>query len=154
MAAIAAMAYTEKRTRGADAAAKSNNVYTRVVTFVIPASVTAGTADITGLTLPPGSLLLGGSLKPSQDFGDTATLAFKTKTAGVTFSAAATRRAEASLIVAAGQELAVPTSATAEDTIQVVLAAAAAPASDTTFELTLVIAPAGAQPVKYTTKST
>lgn len=143
MGAIAAMTVTEKKTAANPVAVKGNAIYTRTVTFVIAASVTAGTADLTGLALPPGTLILGGSLKPSQDFGDTATLAFKTKTAGVTFCAAAVRRAEASIIPADSNALAVPTTATADDTVQVVLAAAAAPASDTTFTLTLVCAPVG-----------
>lgn len=138
MAAIADVTVTEGQNRPSPLMARANAVFARTVNFTIPADVTAGTADLTGLKLPPGTLILGGELTPSQDFGDTATLAFKTETAGVTFVAAATRRAAASLTIGDGVAMAVPTSATADDQVQVVLAAAAAPATDTEFELTLV----------------
>lgn len=154
MGAIAACAITELKARAAAVADKMNRVYVRSVSFVIPASVTAGTAALTGLKLPPGTLILGGSLKPSQDFGGTATLAFKTETAAVTFCAAATRRAEASLLIGDGVALAVPIGATADDQVQVVLASAAAPGTDTTFQLDLVCCAVGDSPEARTTQTT
>jgi len=143
MADIADMVVTEGVTVPAPVAARANAVYTRVVEFTILAGVTAATADLTGLKLPPGTLVLGGALEVSQDFGAIATLAFKTETAGVTFVAAAARRASASLTIGDGVALAVPTSATADDQVQVVLAAAAAPVTDTTCKLTLVLTTIG-----------
>jgi hypothetical protein len=143
MAVIADMVVVEGQSIPAALATRANAVYTRTVKFTILADVTAATADLTGLKLPPGTLVLGAALKTSADFGATATLAFKTETAGVTFVAAAARRATASLTIGDGVALAVPPTATADDQVQVVLAAAAAPATDTDFELTLVLCTVG-----------
>ncbi len=153
MAAFTDVTVTEKRNRPNPVAARGNVIYSRTVTFTIPASSTVATGDLTGLKLPPGTLVLGGSIKPSATLG-TSTVALKTETAGVTFVAAATVTAERSLTIGDGVGLAVPTSATADDQVQLVLGTATSPASAISVELTLVLCGIGPVNNKYTTYTT
>lgn len=142
MAAFGDVVVEEVRNVPAPLSYRGNVVYSRVVKFTIPADSTVATGDLTGLKLPPGTVVLGGSIKPSATLGSS-TIALKTETAGVTFVAAAVVTAERGLAIAAGSELAVPTSATADDQVQCVIAAATTPSSDIVVELTLILASVG-----------
>lgn len=152
MAAFGAstVAITEKKGKLASSTWKALALYERTFTFVIPASVTVASAVLSGLTLPPGSVILGGVVSPSQSLGSS-TLAFTTVTSNVIFSAATAYTAEASLTNSI--PLAVPSSATADDTVSVALAAATAPSSDTTVTVSLFIAQFGVATPAMTTYS-
>jgi hypothetical protein len=160
MAAFGATALVtaERKTTASDVAVKGNVVYARTFTFQSNASDTvAGPIDITGIKVPPGVLFLGGVVKPTKTSDGTVlstgstTLAFNTKTAGVTFSAATAYTAEAAMPVTVG--LITPTTATADDTLQVTTASATLPAFAMTFYVTLLFAPVGIEPAPYTTLS-
>ena len=69
MAAVTARTITEKRTAAADVAVKCNAVYTRVVQFTVEDGATAGSANLTGFTIPAGTLILGGTVKFSAAQG-------------------------------------------------------------------------------------
>jgi hypothetical protein len=139
---------TEVKGRYASSATKFQKVYARTFQFTIPASVTVAAATLTGLTLPPGSFILGGVVSPSQSLGST-TLAFTTVTSNVIFSAATAYTAEAALTNSIS--LCVPSSATADDTVTCTTAAATAPGTDTVVTVTLFIAPFGKETPAYTT---
>jgi len=151
MAAFGASAVnaTAKRVKASAQATKNFGIETLVHSFVIPASSTvAGPIDLVGLTLPPGSFILGGTVSASQSLGTT-TLAFQTKAATAVIGAAGVVTAERALTVTTA--LAVPSTATANDTVQCTTAVATSPASDTTVTLTLYVAPVGAETAQYTT---
>ena len=151
MAAFTDVVVTEKRNSPNALMIRGNCVYSRTVEFVVPASSTVATGDLTGLKLPPGTLVLGGFIKPSATLG-TSTVALKTETAAVTFVAAAVATAERGLAIAAAATLAVPTSATADDQVQLVIASATTPAAAITVELTLILSTVGAPVGGYTTQ--
>ncbi|CAB4174750.1 hypothetical protein UFOVP1138_40 [uncultured Caudovirales phage] len=114
-----------------------NSVTQQVFSFIIPASATvAGPIDLTGASVPPGAVLLGGVISPSQSLGTTK-LAFNTKTANVTFSAATAYTAEAAIVNSV--PVMTPASATAADVIQCTTSVATAPATDTTVTVTLFL---------------
>jgi hypothetical protein len=150
MAAFGASAVTatEKRGRQATSYPDMLTTSTRVFSFVIPASSTVGNVNLTNLKLGPGTILLGGTVKPSATLGSS-TLAFTTVTSNVIFSAATAYTAEAAITNTI--PLMVPSSATADDTINVALATATSPASDITVTVSLVIAQVGVESAQYTT---
>jgi hypothetical protein len=144
MAAFGSIAVPASFKRGRKSTVPGVNAVSQIVfSFQLQASDTvAGPIDIVGAKLPPGSVILGGVVSPSQSMA-TATLAFKTKTANVVFSAATAYTAEASLVNSI--PIAVPSSATADDQIQVSLATASAPATLTTVTVTLFVGHFGAE---------
>jgi len=151
MAAFGASAVNASRKRMKATAVATKNMGLEVITysFVIPASSTvAGPIDLVGFELPPGALVIGGSVLPSATLG-TSTLAFQTKTAGAVIGAAAVVTAERALTVTT--PLAVPSTATANDVVQCTLAAATSPAADVTVTVMLVIAPSGSEANSQTT---
>jgi len=145
MAAFGATPVTATFKRGRKALANGiNAVNAMVFSFVIPASSTvAGPIDIAGVKLSPGSVILGGVVSPSATLGGTATLAFKTKTSNVVFSAATAYAAE--VAIPNSIAIAVPSSATTDDQVQVSLAAASSPAADITVTVTLFVGSFGAE---------
>lgn len=151
MAAFGDVVGTELRGKKAPAA-DTNSIYTRTFSFVIPASSTVAAGTITGIKLPPGTLVLGGCVVPSQSLGST-TLAFSCGTSTVVFSAAATYTAAAGLAApaSAAAMLAVPPTATADDTVVCTTAAATSPSSATTVKVTLVCASVGQASADYST---
>ena len=151
------LAYAEKKGR-ATAITNSEAVYARTFTFTTQVSDTvAGPIDITGLTLPPGTSFLGGVVKPTKTSDGTilstgsTTLAFKTKTAGIVFSAATAYTTE--LAMPASVPMCVPSTATANDIIQVTTASATLPAYAMTFYVTLYLANFGQEVTEYATFS-
>ena len=144
MAAFGSIAVPATFKRGRKSTVPGTNAVTQIVfSFPIQASDTvAGPIDIVGAKLPPGSVLLGGVVSPSQSLGTTK-LEFKTKTAAVIFSAATAYTAEATIVNSI--PVMVPSSATADDTIQVTTSVATAPASLTTVTVTLFVGNFGAE---------
>jgi hypothetical protein len=138
---MAEITATEVRNTPAGLAARANVVFSRTIKMTLNALV-AGTHNLVGLALAPGTVVLGGFIKPSATLG-TSTLALKCATSGVTFVAAATVAAERGLAIAAASTLAVPTSATVDDQVQLVSAVATTPASDIEVEVTLILAQVG-----------
>ena len=67
--AATAQAITEKRSAAAAIATKDLAVYTRTVTFPISAAFDSGTANLTGLTIPANTLVLGGTISSSVSQG-------------------------------------------------------------------------------------
>ena len=146
--ATTALGISDKRTKASPDASSSNSVFVRTFTFNTGVSDTVGgPIDLTGITVPPGSLFLGGVVKPTKTSDGTVlstgstTLAFKTKTAGVIFSAATAYTAEAAMPASIG--VAVPSTATAADTVQVSTASATLPAYAMTFYVTLLFSAFG-----------
>ena len=131
---------TEVRGKAASKVNAPVSFFQRVISFVVNASTTAATYDLTGATLPPGTAVLGVVLSPSATLG-TSTIALQTKTATAVIAAAATLTAERSATVTT--PLAVPTTVTANDTLQLVVATATTPASDITIVATLLCAAVG-----------
>jgi len=144
MAAVSAQTVTEKRPASGAPFQRIGQVYTRTVTFNLTNGETAGTANLTGLTIPADTLIMGGSVKFSADQGATATFKFSATTDGDFCTALAyNTTARKSLNVP------IPVVTTADRVVTYTTAAAAVTAA--TVELTLVLCPVGAAASEYTT---
>lgn len=153
--AFSATTCTEVKAPANPVAVKGNVTYTKQFQVTVPASTTAAELD-TGVYLPPGTLVLGCVIDTPTTFGATATLALATETANVVFVAAANVQTTGGqqMTIAANKGVAVPTSATADDQIQLALASAASPASDLVLTVTLVCASIVDDQSTYSTYST
>ena len=142
MAAFTDVTATEYRNKPANLSYRANAVYSRVVSFVIPALATVATGDLTGVKLPPGTLLLGGTVELSAALESSQTLGFKTETSNIVF-VPQVAYGVSSAIVPTITALAVPNSATADDQVQCVMAGATAGSADVTVKLTMILCNAG-----------
>jgi len=145
MAAVSNQPITEKRTAQAASATKDNAVYTRTVSFKLTDGETAGTATLTGLTIPKDTLVLGGAIKLSASQG-TATLKFSLANGGDVCTAAAytsTNRV--------GLNGPVQVVSTADTAVTYTTATAAVVGAD--VELTLILCAVGKADPAYTTFS-
>ena len=145
MAAVSAQTVTEKRNLASNVQ-RTSPIYTRTVTFSLTNGETAGTANLTGLTIPADTLILGGSVKFSVAQGGTATFKFSLATDGdfcTAFAYNTTNRVA----------LNVPIPLVAVADRQVTYTTAAAAVTGATVELTLVLCPVGAASSVYTTYS-
>lgn len=147
MAAVVNETVTEVRSAQADNAVKANAVYVRTVTFSLTDAGTAGTANLTGLTIPEGTLILGGSFKTSVAQGGTATFKFSVATDG-DFSTAFAYNSTARTAL----KTPIPVVTTADRQVTYTTAAAAVSAAD--CELSLVLCPVGAEAQPYTSYDT
>ena len=137
MAAVSAQTVTEKRVGAAPAVAvKTNQVYTRTVTFALTNGETAGAANLTGFILPKDTLIMGGAVKFSVDQGATATFKFSLATDGDFCTALAYNSI-------ARKALNVPIPLVSTDDRQVTYTTAAAAVTGATVELTLVLCSVG-----------
>lgn len=137
---------------------RHGSVFNRNFSFNIPSAAAVAAAPLSGISIAPGTLVLGATFGVSTAGGITSTLAFKTTTANKTFAAAQTYNQTAGttavLALTAAAALICPPEATANDTITVTLAGAAAPtvAGGTNVNVTLVCAAVGNNnPAPYTT---
>lgn len=146
MAAVTDRTITEKKTAAADVAVKGNAIYTRTVTFTLVTGETAGTANLTGLTIPADTLIMGGSVKFSADQGATATFKFSATTDGDFCTALAYNSTARKAL-----NVPIPLVTTADRVVTYTTAAAAVTAA--TVELTLVLCPVGTEASTYSTFS-
>lgn len=137
--AISTLTPTQLRAPANPLAVAGNAVFVKQCTVTVPASTTAETMD-TGMYVEPGTLVIGAVLDTDTTYGATATLSLKSKTAGVVFVAAKTLTVVGGeqCTIAANKGVVCPSSATANDQIQLLLAAADSPASETNITITLV----------------
>jgi hypothetical protein len=145
MAAVSAQTITEKRTT-ASSVQRTSPIYTRTVTFALTNGETAGTANLTGFTIPKDTLIMGGSVKFSVDQGATATFKFSLATDGDFCTALAYNST-------ARKALNVPIPLVSTDDRLVTYTTAAAAVTGATVELTLVLCPVGPSTAAYTTYS-
>lgn len=143
MAAVSAQTITEKRVT-ASAVQRTSPIYTRTVTFALTNGETAGTANLTGFTIPKDTLVLGGAVKFSADQGAIATFKFSLTTDGDFCTALAYNSTARKAL-----NVPIPVVATADRVVTYTTAAAAVTAA--TVELTLVLCPVGASTADYTT---
>lgn len=143
MAAVGNVTYTEKKTAANDVAVKGNCVYARTVTFDIAGSLTAGTANITGFTIPADTKVLGGSVKFSAAQGS-CTWKFSLTTDGDICAATAAN-------VTTWVGLTTPTGVTSNADRVVTFTTADAATVAATVTLTLFLAPVGTDAAAYTT---
>ncbi len=137
MAAVSAQTVTEKRCGAAPAVAvKTNQVYTRTVTFPLTNGETAGTANLTGFIIPKDTLILGGAVKFSVTQGATATFKFSLATDGDFCTALAYNSTDR-------KALNVPIPLVSTDDRQVTYTVASAAVTGATVELTLVLCSVG-----------
>jgi len=146
MAAVSNQTITEKRTSAAAVATKEHAVYTRTVTFALTGGETAGTANLTGFTIPKDTLIMGGSVKFSADQGATATFKFSLTTDGDFCTALAYNSV-------ARKALNVPIPLVSTDDRVVTYTTAAAAVTAATVELTLVLCAVGPKATDITTYS-
>lgn len=144
MAAVSAQTVTEKRCSAAAVAVKDNAVYTRTVTFALTNGETAGTANLTGFTIPANTLIMGGAVKFSVDQGATATFKFSVATDGDFCTAFAYNSTARKAL-----NVPIPVVTTAER--QVTYTTASAAVTGATVELTLVLCAVGQESASYTT---
>jgi len=131
-----------------------NILYARQIQVVVPASTTVATLDL-GYYVDPGTLVVGAVIDTDTSLG-TSTLSLKTETAGVVFVAAKTVTVVGGeqCTIAANKGVISPSSATAKDQLQLILAAATSPASVVTLDITLYLADVGPVESPYGTKGT
>ena len=145
----------EKRAPANPNAAKGNIVYARQFQVTVPASTTVATLD-TGLYVAPGTMVHDCVIDTDTTYGATATLSLKTETAGIVFVAA--KKVEVvggqNSTIAANKGVISPSSATALDQIQLILAAASSPASETVLDITLYLSDIGPVESTYETFDT
>lgn len=144
MAAVSNQTITEKRCHANEVAVKGNVAYTRTVTFPLTNGETAGTANLTGFTIPKDTLILGGSVKFSAAQGGTATFKFSLATDGDFCTAYAYNTTNRVAL-----NVPIPLVAVADR--QVTYTTAAAAVTGATVELTLVLCSVGAATADYTT---
>lgn len=145
MAAVSAQTVTEKRVGNAPPiAVKTNQIYTRTVTFPLTNGETAGAANLTGFIIPKDTLIMGGSVKFSVDQGATATFKFSLATDGDFCTALAYNSI-------ARKALNVPIPLVATDDRQVTYTTAAAAVTGAVVELTLVLCSVGSTAAGQTT---
>lgn len=143
MAAVGDLTITEKK--GAKAlAVGTNSVYTRTVKFTLVQGATAGTANLTGFTIPADTLVLGGSVKFSAAQGGTATFKFSLTTDGDFCTAYAYNSTNRVAL-----NVPIPLVSTADRVVTYTTAAAAVTAAD--VELTLVLCAVGSAASTYST---
>jgi hypothetical protein len=154
------LGYKEKTIKGT-LAHGIPSMYTRTFTFQTQVSDTAaGPITVTGLTLPPGAYVLGGSIKPTKTSDGTilstgsTTLAFAAVSTASTivFSAATAYASE--LVLTNSIPLAVLSTATANATVTVTTAAATLPAYAMTFYVTLFLGGVTSEVSEFSTYST
>ena len=133
--AFSAVPVTEERVGGAPSN-KVNTCYTRTFEAVVPASSTAATLPLGFLA--PGTVVLSAVIDTDTSFGATATLALATGTSTFVVARKVSVTGGEACAIAANKAVAVPTSATADAAVNLVLAAAASPASVVTVRVTLV----------------
>lgn len=153
--AISTLSPTQLRAPANPLAVAGNVVFTKQCTVQVPAATTAETMD-TGMYVDPGTVVLGAVIDVDTTYGATATLSLKTETAGVVFVAAKTVTVVGGeqCTIAANKGVISPSSATAKDQIQLILAAAASPASVTNITITLICASIKEPLSPYTTQNT
>lgn len=147
MAAVVAETVTEVTRKQASLAVGMNPIYTRTVTFSLTDAGTAGTANLTGLTIPKGTMILGGSFKTSVAQGGTTTFKFSLVTDGdftTAFEYNATTRT--------ALKTPIHLVATADRQVTYTTAAGAVAAAD--CELTLICCDLGQSEGTYTTQNT
>lgn len=144
MAAVSAQTVTEKRCAASAVAVKENVIYTRTVTFALTNGETAGTANLTGFTIPANTLIMGGAVKFSVDQGATATFKFSVATDGDFCTALAYNSTARKAL-----NVPIPVVTTAER--QVTYTTASAAVTGATVELTLVLCAVGQESAPYTT---
>lgn len=154
MAAVSAQTITEKRCGAGPAiATKTNQIYTRTVTFPITAGETAGTANLTGFTIPANTLIMGGTVKFSVAQGGTITWKFSVATDGDFCTATGS---DTAYNTTSRKPLVTPIQVvtTADRQVTYTTAAAAIPAgAGQTCELTLILCNVGAAENSYSTFS-
>ncbi len=143
MAAVSNQTVTEKRAT-ASSVQRTSPIYTRTVTFALTGGETAGTANLTGLTIPADTLIMGGAVKFSADQGATATFKFSATTDGDFCTALAYNSTARKAL-----NVPIPLVTTADRVVTYTTAAAAVTAA--TVELTLVLCPVGAAASVYST---
>jgi hypothetical protein len=143
MAAVGNITPTEKKVSASDVAVKGNVIYARTITFDIAASLTAGTANLTGFTIPADTKVLGGSVKFSASQGS-CTYKFSLTTDGDI--CAATTCGDTSW-----HSLATPTGVTSNADRVVTYTTADAATAAATCTLTLICCPVGVEAPTYTT---
>jgi hypothetical protein len=155
MAAFDDVDVTELRAPANPLAVKGNTVYTRTVRFIVATSSTVAAGDLTGLKLPPGTMVIAAIIDTDTSFGST-TLALSTETSSKIFVAAkaVTVTGGESCVIAANLGVVVPSSATADDQVILTLGAATSPASEVEVELTLVLMAIGPVESTYETYDT
>lgn len=145
MAAVSAQTVTEKRVGNSPpVATKTNQTYTRTVTFALTNGETAGAANLTGFIIPKDTLIMGGAVKFSVDQGATATFKFSLATDGDFCTALAYNST-------ARKSLNVPIPLVATADRQVTYTTAAAAVTGATVELTLVLCSVGSTEAPYST---
>ena len=148
MAAIAAMAATKVTPKQANLAVNANALFTLSASVTLLAGATAGTADMTGFFVPKGTLVLAAVLNSSTDQGDTATFQIGLTTDGTLGTKTALTDAGKSVV----QPSPTPKIASADRTVQVILADAACAAGVLT--VTLVCCQVEASESTYDTQTT
>ena len=144
MAAVSNQAATEKRTT-ASAVQRTSPVYTRTITYALTNGETAGTADITGFTIPANTLVMGATVKFSVDQGATATFKWTLKTDNLDLSTALADNSTATKAL----NVFVPRVSTVDQLVTYTTAAAAV--TGATVTMTFVLCPINAATADYTT---
>ncbi len=121
------------------AASKGNVTFTRMAKIVVPASTTVAVLPI-GISLAPGTVVLGAVIDTDTSFGATSTLALSTSTSTFVAARKVTLTGGETCTIAANLGVVVPTSATANSAVSLALAAASSPASEVTVYVTLFCA--------------
>lgn len=148
---MAALVTAEKRQAAAPNVAKDNTVYSRTFDILVPASTTAATYDLTGIEIPPGTYLLGVNTVPrlastrAVTTMGTSVFGLATVTDAQTFVSSTTNTltAEKMQTIAAGTNLLHKSSATANNTLQLIIGTATTPANAMVIETTLILACVG-----------
>lgn len=145
MAAVSDRTVTEQKSSLANVAVKSPCVYTRTVTFAVENGATAGTANLTGLTIPANTMVLGGAVKFSADQAG-CTYKFSLTTDGDICAATSVNGVVGSFVTLATASRIVSTA----DRVVTYTTATAATVTGT-CTLTLVLVPMGYDAAEYTT---